>query len=130
VLLLDTQQVLWLAAEPERISTRALEAMERARISSEDLAIASITLWEIALLAAKGKVQFYPPVEQFLEKVERAYRVLPLDRHIALRGAALSADFPKDPADRQVAATAIVHGLMLITSDEKILKSGEVPCIW
>ena len=130
MLLLDTQHVIWLAGESGRISKPALEAMESAKRESGGLAVAAITLWEIALLDAKGKVQFDPPVEQFLEKLEKAYRVLPLDRHIALKAAGLSRHFPKDPADRQIAATAIVHGMMLVTSDEKILKSGEVSCIW
>jgi PIN domain nuclease of toxin-antitoxin system len=130
VLLLDTQHVIWLAGESSRISKRALEAMETAKRESGGLAVAAITIWEIALLNAKGKVQFFPPVEEFLEKLESAYSVVPLDRHVALKAASFSRQFPKDPADRQIAATAIVHGMMLVTSDEQILESGEVPCIW
>ena len=131
MLLMDTQHVLWLAENlPGRISKRALAAMESERKQGEGLAIAAITLWEIALLSTKGKILLYPPVEVFLDRVERTYTVIPLDSRIAVKGANLSKGFPKDPADRQIAATAIIHGMHLVTSDEKIIKSKDVPCIW
>jgi PIN domain nuclease of toxin-antitoxin system len=129
LLLLDTQMVIWLADETDKIPAKVLRAMADASSKGGGLAIASVTLLEIALLAAKGKVIFLPNVEKFLEKVEASYHVLPLDRRIALKAVQLSNGYPKDPADRQIGATAFIHGLTLATADEKILKSGEVACI-
>lgn len=130
MLLLDTHVVLWLALEPERVSARAEEMMKEARQSGAGLAIASSTVWEIALLSAKGKLRLDPPVDVFLERVENRYRVLPLTRQIAVRGTQFSVNYPRDPADRQIGATAIVHGLTLLTADGPIRNSGEVPCLW
>ena len=129
MLLLDTHVVIWLARETERISRRATKALASAR-AEHGLAIAAASLWEIAQLASRGRLQFDPPVEVFLEKVEGLYRVLPMNRHIAIRGNQFSDGYPKDPADRQIGATAILHGLTLVTADQRILNSGEVPCLW
>lgn len=130
MLLVDTHIVVWLAQETHKLSRRAIEGMSKARIESKGLAISTTTLWELAWLSATNKLRFEPPLEVFLERVERTYHVLPLDRNIALRGVKFSSAFPRDPADRQIAATAIVHNLKLVTADGGILKSGEVPCIW
>ncbi len=109
---------------------RSNEAMEEARRTTGILSIAASTLWEIALLDAKGRLNLDPPVEVFLERVENLYRVLPMSRQIAVRGNQFSSSYPNDPADRQIGATAIIHGLTLVTADQLILNSGEVPCLW
>jgi len=49
VILLDTHVVLWLTVKPERLSKAAARAIKRAE-RSDGVAIASITLWEIAQL--------------------------------------------------------------------------------
>ncbi|MGH9584127.1 MAG: PIN domain-containing protein [Bryobacteraceae bacterium] len=36
---------------------------------------------------------------------------------------------PRDPMDRAIVATARVHGLTLVTSDQRIIESGLVPVI-
>jgi PIN domain nuclease of toxin-antitoxin system len=130
LLLLDTHVVLWLALQPEKISERAEHEMEEARRGAGGLAIAACTLWEIALFDSKGRLELDPPVEVFLERVEQTYRILQMDRQIAIRGNRFSPEYPSDPADRQIGATAVVRGLSLVTADQRILKSGEVPCLW
>ncbi len=128
--LLDTNAVLWMAGDQEQVSAPALTAMREARLLGRGLSISSTTLWEIALLASKGKLSFSPSVDVFLEKLEASYHVLPLTRQIVLAGTRFSGAYPKDPADRQIGATALIHGLPFITADRHILASGEVPCIW
>lgn len=130
MLLADTNVVIWMAGDPRQVSVTAQAAMQQARSQGHGLAVAGITLWEISLLAAKGKLAFSPSVDHFLSRVESSYHVLPITRQIALVGARLSNNYPKDPADRQIGATALVHGFPLLTADRKILASGEVPCIW
>lgn len=130
MLLLDTNVVLWLAREPGRVTPEAREAIRAARRESSGLYVASVTLFEIALLAAKGKLVFHTPVELLLQSIEATYRVLPLNWKIAAQAAALSKAYPKDPADRQIGATGLVQGLTLVTADKPIRASGEVPCLW
>jgi PIN domain nuclease of toxin-antitoxin system len=130
VLQLDTQIILWLAREPEKVSLRAVQAIARARSEGEGIAVASISLFEIALLAAKKRLHFHTPVEALLEKIELTYRVIPLGWKIAAQSMRFSDSYPNDPADRQIGATAVVEGFKLVTADAQIRKSGEVPCIW
>jgi hypothetical protein len=51
VILLDTHALLWMASDPKRLSRRAHEAIRDAR-QRTGIAVATITLWEIAWLAA------------------------------------------------------------------------------
>lgn len=130
MLLLDTHVVLWLALEPGRISKRAEDAMSSARSKEGGLAIAACTFWEVALLQSKGKIQLDSSVESFLRRIEERYSVLTLTPQIAARGVLFETPYPKDPADRQIGATALVHQLELVTADKAILHSEQVSCIW
>ncbi len=129
-MLLDTNVVLWLATDPKQISGKAQSSLAANRTQGYGLSISTTTLWEISLLAAKGKLAFDPSVDSFLQKLERLYNVLPITRHIALAGSRFSVAYPKDPADRQIGATALIHGMPLVTADKAIRTSGEVPTIW
>lgn len=49
---------------------------------------------------------------------------------IAVKAADLPATFPGDPADRVIAATAVLHSATLITRDERIHAFDGVRCVW
>jgi PIN domain nuclease of toxin-antitoxin system len=130
VILADTHVVLWLALEPEQVSADALNALKEARDSQGGIAIADISLWEIAVAVQRGKVVLDSDFGEFLGSIEEIYRVLPVTAEIAERGTRFSKAYPRDPADKLIGATALVYGLKLVTRDEVIRASGEVPVIW
>ena len=130
MILLDTQTVVWASFEREHISKRAATAINRAYDRSDGIAIASHTLWEIALIVKLGKVSIPTSTIVFLNEIQNRYEVLPVTAAIAERSVNFTDPFPKDPADRIIGATALIHNLSLITSDRKIRDSGQVPCIW
>jgi len=130
VILADTHVVLWLALEPLQISPAAAKALTEARLTGDGVAIADITIWEIAQLTRKGRVELQTPLASFLGSVESAYRVLGVTGEIATRGIGFADSYPSDPADRLIGATAVVHGLRLVTKDAGISASKEVDCIW
>jgi PIN domain nuclease of toxin-antitoxin system len=130
VILVDTHVVLWLALEPDQVSANALSALIDAREKQGGLAIADITLWEVATTIARGKVELQTELSAFLRSIEETYRVIPLTGEIAERGTQFSRAYPRDPADKLIGATALVHGLKLVTRDEEIRASGEVPVVW
>jgi len=70
------------------------------------------------------------PLESFLREIEANFVVLSIDAAIAARALAFTEAYPSDPADKLIGATALVHGISLVTADIGILHSGEVPCIW
>jgi PIN domain nuclease of toxin-antitoxin system len=130
LILLDTHIVLWLAFDAARLSKKAKTTIEEARQSGEGVAISDITLLELATLARKKRILLGLSLGSFLSEVERRFVVLPMNGHICVRAFALPSTYPKDPADRVIAATALVQGLSLVTADREILRSHAVPTIW
>jgi PIN domain nuclease of toxin-antitoxin system len=129
VILLDTHVVLWMASDPKRLSVRARDAIRHARQHS-GVAIATITLWELAWLAENGRVQILTSVESFVRETVARVILRPITPEIAALAVRLPVPFPKDPADRLIAATAAVEGMELLTADAQIRRTGVVPTIW
>jgi len=56
--------------------------------------------------------------------------VCPLTPMVAALAVQFPEDYPRDPADRIIGATARAEGLTLITRDEQIQKSRLLKTIW
>jgi PIN domain nuclease of toxin-antitoxin system len=130
MMLVDTHVVVWLAWEANRLSKAALGAINAAREQGEGLAIAAISLYELAVLAARGRIQLDVSIESFLQEVEKIFIIKPLTARIAARALSLPDRYPKDPMDRIIGATALVEGLRLVTADEGIRTSKAVRTVW
>ena len=131
MILLDTHVLLFLVSNPKRLSTVATRAIARAE-TADGVAVASITLWEIALLIDNGRISIAGSTEGFLKQIaERpGLSVLELTPEIAALAFQFPSDFPGDPADRIIAATARAHGLPLVTKDQRIQDSKLLKTIW
>jgi PIN domain nuclease of toxin-antitoxin system len=98
---------------------------------AEVFGLANISLWEVATLSAKGRVDLGLPLrEWFRRAIAGNVQVLPIDAEIAAAVHRMPSGFPGDPADRLIAATAQVHGLTLITADAAIRDAGLVPTLF
>ncbi len=129
MILLDTHAVLWMAGDPQRLSKRARDTIRDARQNS-GIAVASITLLELARLAQSRRIQVLGSVESFVRETVARVVLRPMTPEIAALSVRLPVQFPKDPADRLIVATAIVEGMDLVTADEHIRKSRVVTTIW
>jgi len=131
LILLDTHALAWLVAEPERLSRPAASAIRRARIS-DGVAIASITVWELALLFARGILRTHSTVEAAVQNLltRSGVVILPITAEVAAIAAQFSDDYPKDPADRLIGATALAKGMGLVTRDERIRAYHRLKTIW
>ena len=129
MILLDTHVLVWALADSSRLSRAAASAIRRAR-AHDGLSISAVTLWELASLFAKGKIEPLGTVEASLRLLTRQVAVWPLTLEIAALAAEFPSDYSKDPADRLIGATARAEGLMLVTRDENIRKSPLVKTVW
>lgn len=93
------------------------------------MALAATTLLEIAILVADGDVELKSSLSEFLQWLEDnpVFRVMPLSAAVAAEAGSMIQ--LRDPADRAIAATARVHGLRLVTSDQRIIDSHLVSTI-
>jgi PIN domain nuclease of toxin-antitoxin system len=130
LILVDTHVVVWLAFDQTQISRKASAAINDARKLADGLAISGMTLLELATLASRGGIQVGISLESFLQEVEARFVVLPITGRACARGMGFPATFPKDPADRIIAATALIDGLSLVTADREIRRSKLVSTIW
>ena len=130
MILVDTHIVVLLAFDQDQISRKARTAIDDARKNADGLAISDITLWELAILASKGRIRLDISIESFLQEVESRFVILPINGRACARAMGLPASYPKDPADRIIGATALVEGLFLLTADREIRRSRAVQTIW
>lgn len=129
MILLDTHALVWAVADSRRLSRRAVAAIRQAR-REDGVAVAAISLWELAALIARGRIQAYGTIETSLRLLLEGVTVKPLTPEIAALAAQFPDDYPRDPADRLIGATARAEGLALVTRDEHIRRSSLVKTVW
>jgi PIN domain nuclease of toxin-antitoxin system len=114
--LLDTHVIQWWSAEPNRLSRAATRAVEDA----DELALASISWFELGWLARHERIVLSIPIRSWLEQLAAQVRTVELTPAVADTASSLPSSFPGDPADRLIYATAIEHGWRLITKDRRM----------
>jgi len=114
--LLDTHALHWWSAEPGQLSAAA----SRVVASADELAVSAISWYELAWLATHERIALAIPVRSWLGQLGRQVRTLGVTPAIADTAASLPSSFPGDPADRLIYATAIEHGLSLVTKDRRL----------
>ena len=123
--LLDTVAFILAAESPEKLGRRASAVLEKAGTAAE---ISSISLSEIAIKQAVGKLRFSPDdVRRAMDDLE--LRVLPYSADHALQ----LFDLPlhhADPFDRQIIAQAISERIPVLTSDDKFSLYDGLRVIW
>jgi PIN domain nuclease of toxin-antitoxin system len=111
--LLDTHVVHWWSAEPKRVSGPARNALERA----DEHVVAAISWYELAWLAKHERIAVNIPIRSWLQGLAAQLRTIAISPAIADTAVGLPSSFPADPADRLIYATAVEHGLQLVSKD-------------
>jgi len=111
------------------LSREQKSALELSARRQEPFAVSAITLLEIALFGGTGS-GLGSKADRILTNLEAApeFFILPLTFHIVAEIASLGPSL-RDPADRTIVATARVHRLRLLTSDQRIIDSKLVQTI-
>jgi PIN domain nuclease of toxin-antitoxin system len=129
-LVLDTHVLYWLwAGDTDRLSDRAADAVARA----DELVVAAITWYELALLFERGRIETVNQTPtSALESMAHRVTTVPLTWRIAQRAASLEShpEFPRDPADRLIYATASEREAKLVTADARLRGFSADICLW
>jgi PIN domain nuclease of toxin-antitoxin system len=128
VIVLDTHAWIWWAAGSPKLGPRARSRIE----SAESVGLAAVSVWEVAMLAAKGRIEFDRPTLTWVRQALLLPRLelLALTPEVSVRAAELRAGFPGDPADRMIVATVLEARAALATCDNRLRRSNLVETIW
>jgi PIN domain nuclease of toxin-antitoxin system len=131
LILMDTHVLVWAVTKPDRLSRVANAAILRARAGG-GLGISAITLWELAALYSRGYMRAAGTLEDTVQMMidSAGVTVHPLTPKVAALAAQFPENYPHDPADRLIGATARAEGIPLITRDERIRQSNLLKTIW
>jgi PIN domain nuclease of toxin-antitoxin system len=126
-LLLDTHVWVWSLLEPNRLAAKVRRRLEN---GADSLWLSPISVWEACLLAERGRLQLDRPAAAWVDAALQAapVRDAPLTRQVAVESRAVVIGH-EDPADRFLAASALVHGLTLVTADRRLLAARAVPTL-
>lgn len=124
-LLLDTVALIFAVESPERLTKRATGILQN---TENILELSAISLSEIAVRAARGKLKFSAAdTRHALEDLD--IRVLPY----TAKHAFFLFDLPSlhaDPFDRQIIAQALCEEIPVMTCDEKFSLYNGLKILW
>jgi PIN domain nuclease of toxin-antitoxin system len=103
-------------SDPDRLSQAANDAI----LAADELAVASVTWYELAWLAQNDRIETRIPLSSWLEDLASQVRTVPITPVIATTAVQLPVSIPRDPTDRIIYATAIEYGWQLVTKDEQL----------
>lgn len=131
MILLDTCAVIWDALDQQQLSTKALSAINKAD-EFNALIMSDITIWEIAMLTKKGRLNIETTTSNFVNLYlqTRNISVVQISPEIAELSVNFEAEINKDPADRIIVATSIIHNAQLVTADQNLISSEIIDTLW
>ena len=132
MIVLDTHAWVWWVSDPSQLSAAAVETLDRVVAEGGPVYVSSISAWEVAMLAQRGRLQLSLDVEDWIAHSESAPMIefVPVTNHLAVRSVTLPGTLHGDSADRLIVATARYLGVPLVTRDHKLREYAHVETIW
>jgi len=131
--LIDTHILLWLTAEPHKLSNISKEII----LNIENAIYVSImSFWEVAIKTSIGKLEFYTTIEELTNKtLEKNIEIItPNIQTIAkiqiMPFYKIQNIEHRDPFDRMIIAQAITENIPIISADTKFDLYPEIQRIW
>jgi PIN domain nuclease of toxin-antitoxin system len=120
VILLDTHVAIWVITSTQ-FGRRSMSIVKKA-LADGDAVVSAISFWEMAMLIAKRRLRSAKSAtDQRAKILTSGIGEISLGGEICILAGELE-HLHADPADRLIAATAIVHNAMLVTADDKLLR--------
>lgn len=121
-LLLDTHIWLWSLRDSKRLGRRVRHELNN---PANELWLSPISTWEALMLNTKGRIRLTGDLTNWVQRATAPMHEAPLTHEIALAAQQLVL-VRQDPADRFLAATAMILDLTLVTADKDLLGLGEI----
>lgn len=131
MIVLDTHVLVWWLSSTPSLTPKARRAIATAAAAGTVNA-STISVLEIATAVRRGRLELALPLDQWFADVRSLpeLRFEPVSAEIALLAGTFGDDMHGDPADRVIAATAIVLGASLVTADDKLRANRALKAIW
>ena len=126
--LLDTHILVWWLLGVKRLTATQSHVLKNLESNRQSVALSAMSLRELAKLIQDGRFEVDASLDDWLDGIEShpLITILPLTARVAAESVKLGDDFPGDPADQIIVATARCHSLTLITADKRIRKWGKL----
>lgn len=131
MIVLDTHVLLWWLSNPEKLSSKAAEVIEKS-MNDRAIYVSSISAWEIVMLSSRGRLELTIDAYDWVASAESLPFVyfVPVNNRIAMKSVRLPDFAYSDPADRIIIATAMSLRATLVTKDRRILDYPHVEARW
>lgn len=131
MILMDTCTIIWDALKRSKLSDKAVSAIEKAD-NHNTLIISDISIWEISMLIKKKRLEVDTTATIFLNLFlqSRNISVQSISPEIAEQSVNFDQCINNDPADRIIAATAIIKNAEIVTADKNLRASNMLNTIW
>lgn len=118
MILLDTHALIWFVNEDPLMPAELWDEINQ----EKQILVSAISVWEIAMLVEKERLILNMPVDEWIKTAGSFFPLtwVDLDVDICLKSTQLHVNFHQDPADRFIAATALLNQATLITKDKKL----------
>ena len=118
MVVLDTSALIFWTLDSARLSAKAAHLIA----ATDRIAVSAISIWEVGIKAKRQKLTLPLSLQEYTDRIKHVNKVdiVPVDERIWIKSLELDWEH-RDPADRVIAATAILRECPLITSDSLLL---------
>ncbi len=121
-LLLDTHIWIWSLFAPDKLTGTVTGHLES---PANELWLSPISVWETLLLVERGRLKVRGQPAAVVNDMLKTgpFREAPVTHAVAMHSRRVQLPHD-DPADRFLAATAVVYELTLVTADDRMLNAS------
>jgi PIN domain nuclease of toxin-antitoxin system len=127
----DTHTIVWYSTgKVSNLSTKVLQAFEKADNGESVIYIPTVVLWETAILQKLGKVNLREKFDYWADKLlqKQGFEIIHMTTSIIANS--VGYNFNNDIFDKVIVASAVEFELPLMTKDNAIIESNLTEIYW
>jgi PIN domain nuclease of toxin-antitoxin system len=131
-MVIDSHALLWWFEGGEKLSVTAREVLAGIGGNDRLFMVSTVTFWEFRMKELRGQLQPKRPLRDWPDVLRRTgnIQLVEVSSEIWFRTAELDWSH-RDPADRIIAATALIHGVEVLTKDDRFHEADSpVKAVW